>query len=294
MRSPNRRHNLSFLYKYCSAAVAPVILRTQSLRWSSPELFNDPLDVPRAWDGFSYAELEQAYVDRFAVYIGGGATPKSAAAKALLQARTERPTDPDKFFDEMRFFLRLMKPKLEKHMEEMRSAWREKIPRLRILCLSEDPSSWPMWAHYADEHKGVVLELETSDERDSPWLLAEPVRYQTERPRLPAPSEWARAFMGEIDLDWDHFLAEYYLVKHADWSYEREYRVVSGRKPFEAGLFGDYAFHPKDLRTVILGARVEADTEASICALIGANYPDTRVQRAELDLAHRRIARVAA
>lgn len=297
MRSHNRCHDLPALYKYCPASTAMAILGTQSLRWSSPLRFNfnDPFDIPREWDGFTYAELEDAFVESFAVYLRGEASPNSPAARALLQARRAQhsPSDEATFFDQMRFFLHVMRPKIENHMEEMRVAWREKIPGMRILCFTEDPCSATMWAHYAQAHTGVVLEFETSDERDSAWLLAEPVRYQTAKPLLPSPTEWARAFMGEIDLNWDRFLAEYHFVKHSDWSYEREHRVVSARKPAETGLFGDYVFHREDLRAIILGANITSEDTAALRAAVAANYPSTSVYRAQIDLAKRSIVRIA-
>ena len=44
-RSPNRRHDRQYFYKYVSAKTAQAILTTRTLRWSSPILFNDPFDV---------------------------------------------------------------------------------------------------------------------------------------------------------------------------------------------------------------------------------------------------------
>ena len=44
-RSPNRKHERRYFYKYVSAKTAKIIISTRKLRWSSPVLFNDPFDV---------------------------------------------------------------------------------------------------------------------------------------------------------------------------------------------------------------------------------------------------------
>jgi hypothetical protein len=76
MRSKNRCHDVEFLYKYFTAATAIAILTTQTFRWSSPLIFNDPFDVPRVWEGFTYDEIADAMVARLAAYVRGDAEPK--------------------------------------------------------------------------------------------------------------------------------------------------------------------------------------------------------------------------
>jgi len=45
---------------------AKIILRDDTLRWSSPQLFNDPFDVPRKLEfEFSLEELQQAAQEEF-------------------------------------------------------------------------------------------------------------------------------------------------------------------------------------------------------------------------------------
>ena len=291
MRSLNRRHDVPFLYKYLSAVSAIAVLNTQSLRWSSPLRFNDPFDVPRDWESFTFRELEDAVVQRFGAYRRGEAEPQSPAALQLLGLmRSHQNTKTESTFsNELRFFLRVMRSPMEKFMEDFRAAWRERLPNTRILCLSADPGSATMWAHYGDTHRGVVLELESSDARDSTWLLAQPVVYRDSKPSLPPPLEWARAFLGEIELDWDEFLREYHFVKRTEWSYEREYRAVSAKKADETELYADYVFHPDDLRGVVLGSEVDPEHESIIRKFVALKYPSTTIYRAEIDYVERRI-----
>ena len=286
---------MPFLYKYATAATGISVLATQALRWSSPLLFNDPFDVPRDWGGFSLPDLENAVIQRFHAYLRGEARPGSQAAIDVLELIQRRPNTEsrDEAVDAIRFYSRLRRQTLEKHLEGFREAWKGRLPGMRVLCLSLDPASPAMWTHYANSHSGVVLQFESSDERDSPLLLAQPVIYQEAKPRLPTPNEWARTFLGEVELDWDAVLREYQFVKSTDWSFEREYRVVSGKKQGETGLFADYVFHHADLRGVVLGANIAPQAESLIRDLVAARYHDATIYRAQIDYSQWTIALVA-
>jgi hypothetical protein len=45
VRSPNRRHDRQYFYKYTTADAAMIVLATRKFRWSSRLEFNDPFDV---------------------------------------------------------------------------------------------------------------------------------------------------------------------------------------------------------------------------------------------------------
>lgn len=291
MRSPNRKHDLPLLNKYVTAATAIAILSTQTVRLSSPLLFNDPFDVQREWEGLEFDELEDAIIERFRAYFRGEATPSNPAALKLLQLARDDEVDArdERFFNTMRIFLRAMRKPMEGFLSDFKAAWKERLPNLRIMCFSEDPASAAMWAHYSANHTGVVLQFASSDERDSVWLLAEPVIYQQKKPSLPSASEWARAFMGETELDWDIVLREYQFVKDPQWSWEKEYRVVTAKKASETGLFSDDVFFREDLRGVILGAAIAPEAEHAIRGLCAANYPDTTIYRSHIDQSRRSI-----
>ena len=45
--------------------------------------------------------------------------------------------------------------------------WLEKVPRMRMLCVTEEHDNLLMWAHYANNHTGAVLELRVMPEEDN-------------------------------------------------------------------------------------------------------------------------------
>ena len=291
MRSANRRHDVPLLSKYTTAATARAVLGNCTLRWSSPKLFNDPFDVPREMDlGFTFDDFRQAVVDRVGAYLEGDAVPGSEAGLSLLTAlKSRREVRRSVLLEDLWGTLAMAAVPSLVSMEQLRAAWHARVPGLRILCFSEVADSPAMWAHYADDHRGVVLQFESNDERDSCWLLARPVRYRVERPRLPTVDAWVRAFLGEEEIDWDEYLHDYYYVKAQEWVYEREYRCVSDKKMHEEGLYSDYVFHKEDLRGVVLGAHIPVADERAIRVLANL-YPNAVVYRARIDQSIRRIS----
>jgi len=271
------------------------MLATQTLRWSSPLLFNDPFDVPREMDlGFDFEELRSAMANRFGDYLDKRAAPGSNPGKVLLSALESRSDIPRVvLLEDLRGTLAMAAMPTATSMEGMRRVWRERIPGIRILCFSEIPDSPAMWAHYSDDHSGAVLRFESSDERDSCWLLAQPVTYRIERPAMPTVDRWARAFLGEEEIDWNEYLRDYYFVKSPDWGYEKEYRCVSDKKADETGLYSDYVFHREDLVRIILGERMATDDERAIREL-ARGYPRAAIHRAIADHTNRRISVVPA
>lgn len=288
-RSPHRRHDEPILYKYTSAAAAKEVLRTGRLRWSSPLRFNDPFDVPRQLDlPFTVDELREATVSRIEEYIAGTAQPAAGtpfeAIRDLVSGDQGRSA---LMLGIVRGTSHMLAMPYDAAMEDFRSAWAEKVNHLRILCLACVGDSPAMWAHYADEHKGVVLLFESSDERDSSTLLATPVIYRSEPPALPLVDRWVRVFLSEEEVDWSEYFHECYYVKSLEWSYEKEYRAISASQD-EEPLYSDMEFLREDLVGIVLGAAIDQADEDELREL-AAGYPSAVVYRARHDQATRSV-----
>lgn len=294
LRSPNRRHDMPLLFKYATSSTAAAILASQSLRYSSPLLFNDPFDVPRHLDlGFTFVEFREEALKCFADYLGGNGLPGSPNARRVLDQMRKRIEDRpvDAMLNDLGAVLTFFTQRaFEKTAQDLQAVWDDRVPGMRICCFSETAASPAMWAHYGDHHRGAVLQFESSDERDSLSLMAQPVRYQNEKPSLPPAEKWARALLGEAPIDWDGYLHEYFFAKAAEWSYEREYRVSTHKKENESGLFSDYVFHPLDLRGLVVGSAVSAEDEAALRAILHRKYPHAALYHARINLNENVIA----
>ena len=115
-----------------------------------------------------------------------------------------------------------------------------------IACFSETPTSPPMWAHYADLHKGFVLEYDFKD-YFTPCLnckntcifrhyeLLYPVIYTKTRFNAKDffSSYWSHVILMNapvnVFIPKDDELAIYKTLIHKskDWEYEKKWRIIS-------------------------------------------------------------------
>jgi hypothetical protein len=123
--------------------------------------------------------------------------------------------------------------------DKMNSFSRTKIERmlqegvdcLGILSLTTKPDNPVMWAWYANNHKGMCLGFDTSDEM---FQAAHPMAYLSKARRYTLGAHAANA-------------EEFVLTKKREWKYEDEWRIIS---PVARKL---YPFKPEALTHVIFG-----------------------------------------
>lgn len=96
---------------------------------------------------------------------------------------------------------------------------------IRVTCFSEELYSMPLWAHYADNHRGICVEYDFSqlgpDESFIQYLY--PVGYDIERYDI--TDLLKRSFSMNIDSR-IYLLFFLMLLKHKSWEYEKEWRIL--------------------------------------------------------------------
>lgn len=152
---------------------------------------------------------------------------------------------------------------------------------LRVVCLSENRDSPLMWAHYADSHRGFVVEFDPEHSFFADDEFGK-VDYHGQRPEVEDRDQTEKE------------LGRMLFIKSRDWSYESEWRFVKsvntlrlgkrrdGREKhyldlppdlIEAVYFGHYT--PTDKRDEILQS-LQADEWRSVkkyvMCLAGAEY----------------------
>jgi hypothetical protein len=141
---------------------------------------------------------------------------------------------------------------------------------MRIICLSEVNDNMPMWYNYADKYQGVVIGLDCIEEIDSPWLIARPVIYQADPPRL-AKENLVRSITGQQPFDYDQFCSDCMHIKKTDWAYEKEWRVVTIARAGEEGLYSDWTIHPRNFGSIYLGHEISERNEKDILAILDSD-----------------------
>lgn len=127
------------------------------------------------------------------------------------------------------------------------------VSALGVVSLSRVATNVLMWSHYAEHHKGFVVELEIS--MDAPMPLLElvapfPVVYQKERPLL----DWGSG----CDIE------QYFLTKSEDWAYEEEERILATSQGPGIHSYSRQHF----LKSVIAGAKMSSADFSSLEASV--------------------------
>ncbi|EJG0692408.1 DUF2971 domain-containing protein [Vibrio parahaemolyticus] len=208
------------LYKYVPFSDGSKnILSNCTMKFSSAEEFNDPFDCVVSYDVEKSLEYALSRTDLL------------ENAKMVFQGNV---ADEGKMIENLKSSL--VSGDFTKSMTSS----------FGICSLSETFENILMWSHYADNHKGFVVEFETPTnfaeflETPEYLLIAWAVQYKSDMPKVT---------MGKADGF--EALAEQFLVKAKDWEYEQEHRCLA----HIAGP-GIHSFYPKLITGVIAGAKM--------------------------------------
>lgn len=294
MRSANRQHERQSFFKYMPLDTAKIVLENTTLRWSSPVIFNDPFDVPRElFPEATEHQIAQALSQKLYSELtnprdnfdGVNASLAGVVQHVKKMYPKGIPATLDSLFKKI-----TLNPPIGDDaplvLQQFKEHWRKTLADRRILCLSESPSILSMWSHYADDHKGVVLEFACVDE-SSPWLEAKPVNYTNEKLLTDSCEGMADLFLREESVIGKYLANEVIYIKTKDWEYEREWRIAFSKRGGEQGLCSDYKFHQLELKSIILGHQFDSSELPTIVAL-SQKYPNATIKRARLT-AHREL-----
>jgi len=277
-----------------SAEVAPLFCKTLKVRFTQPSELNDPFEFRPLID-FDRMDAE------FRHEIDIRLTEKFGTAEAALDMMEEQQrTDPN--YPKLRVPISvarqmiLANPALQKqfmadlhrHKAELLKAikWEvqwEKLQQifgqaLGIFSMTEEPANTVMWSHYASQHRGVVVEFDD----EHPWFHQQLSPEDDFRHLVrvcyianPHPRTW-RELNG----------ADLFYSKGAEWTYEKEWRIIRPLKDGAQISSGIFCFEvpPDAVKTITFGCRATQALEVEIRALVAAHSPlnHVRFRRAKL------------
>ena len=115
----------------------------------------------------------------------------------------------------------------ERGIEEMRKTFENVRQTFGVACFCERCDSSLMWAHYANFHRGFCAEYDMARITRSPLMMPAPVLYAEERSLL------THLDIDSVRPDAIAYFIRSLVTKSAEWSYEREWRVVRDRRTCE-------------------------------------------------------------
>lgn len=238
-------------YMYRTAAITKTIILDNTLKFTNPENFNDPFDFfPKVTERGLLK-----FIDRIENENGNG-------QKKFKRNHLAR----------------------KKHIAYLRSKEfrNEYLKNLSIACFSRSPYILPMWAHYANSHKGCVLEfsyvnsdeikdkyLNTPLENHFDILIPHDVHYDNERPTLFDEHGNTNKLINAFDVC---------LRKAKIWEYEQEVRVIQMQPE------GIYPFNPEQLTGVYFGIKIDPSDKKEISNLIELKNMDRKIKIKKHDM----------
>jgi hypothetical protein len=278
------RHNREAFFKYYTPESAKLTLENGTRRWSTPCLFNDPFDnqfdldfpeptgelVTQGTDQFLTALRSP---EPFKPYQFGAKTPMMEFLRQVHQNHPDIQYSAENFAYLEGGTLQGMQ-NLKKIASQSSAEIRRIMSDTTIFCISETHDNILMWSHYAANHTGAVIKFRAASEVDSPLLLAQPVRYSQEMPRLSYDT------MMDSELGRDEILKTVTLSKSEVWAYEKEWRVwVTLRDKTQT--YEIIPFAPEEVGAVYLGCKMPDADKARIADITRRKCPKAGIFAAE-------------
>ena len=271
-------HSRESFFKYTSAETAIAILQNRTLRYSMPALFNDPFDNQiNLHTPFTKQEIKNKCIEEiehiiasksYDVFDNGGLL--GAAFKFLFTAMADKSANDLR--QEMKKIINDAIDNADDLTEKTNAITRQFLADSVIFCVSEVKDNLLMWSHYAQHHKGVVIELACIKELDNPLIAAQPVKYSKNLPLFASFKQWVEFFTGQTKALTDPREAMLNLIytKSIDWKYEREWRVNIPESRAANG-YVDYKEYPQVFKAIYLGCRMEPSQEKTIIEMLGSD-----------------------
>jgi hypothetical protein len=157
---------------------------------------------------------------------------------------------------------------LQKHFSDAIRA------KLSVTCFNNNPLNMLMWSHYAQSHKGFLVEFKIPHfELIHEVFNIQAVKYQYDFPKFPLSIFDHMNCIGEKNSkEMVGFVTNQYLVKSKDWEYEKEFRVLAF--DYEVNNFESLlkVIPPKYISSVILGAKLRDNDSNKIKLLDAISY----------------------
>jgi hypothetical protein len=266
------------LYKYVTPDRLDV-LGNLLIRFTQPTALNDPFELRPLVSGFRppdvaakdlAAELERQLPQEIAKYQAI-LNPAQAALLPVLANQLKSAMVGQAIEQIDAFF-----PTLKKSLFDMLGS------SLGILSLSEVPDNLLMWAHYAANHTGFVIEFD--DKHAWFWAkLAETDEFRhlrkvsyLDKPPSPYLAEWKGhdVFYSKLKM----------------WEYEQEWRVIRPLQEASKRIGDDiYLFEvpPECIRSVIRGIKTSSDAGAELSTILKADPKLAHVRESQAQLSTR-------
>jgi hypothetical protein len=233
------QHNLFYKYRTFGEYTYNIILNSE-FYFPSPLSFNDPFDCNLSYRNFyTKEELNQDYKN----YIQGN------YVKDLNE----------------NFWNNGSTLKLKKNANV------EVLKNIGVFSMSKSYKNILMWSHYADEHKGLVFELDM--EGNGSFFNANIMRKRKTEKVKYVKEYKLLSYLNDEKREVETLL----LYKYKLWKYEKEYRIIN------FGANGSYKFNKKLIKKIYFGCKADETNIKKIIQLCQLNgFSHVKFKKAKL------------
>jgi Protein of unknown function (DUF2971) len=261
------------IYKYVIADRID-ILENSRIRFTQPSALNDPFEMQPFI--IAFAE-ESKLIEEYEQILGSEIEQYRSQS---LDDKRESTNWQEQRNELLQFGIEKLHHYEKSKMPMLRKAFTSMIQRIvSILSLTKDPYNLIMWAHYAQNHQGFVIEFDESHgffnqkrhPKDEFGFLRE-VTYSNERPKVILNN------MTPVDL---------FLVKSKHWKYEKEWRMMLPIMNFNKQVeISDTRIvlaplPPDCVKGVILGCRISLEKREKLLRLLSSRHEYSHVKKYE-------------
>lgn len=145
--------------------------------------------------------------------------------------------------------------RIEDFKRAINLVWAEWSKKMGIVCFSESPDVIQMWAHYTENHKGIVIGIEESEFVDDKEVLVT-VCYRDNMVLFPVTCIEEKIYQYAIKC-----IREVISRKESNWSYEKEIRIYGNLEEKEADGNYYHKIPTSCIKEIYLGLRSDEKTK---------------------------------
>ena len=247
-----------FLYRYFSRdKYTERIFKHNKLYFRNPNKFNDPFDckalltLERDWN-------QEEYI-------------KFVMNNAIDSIGRNLDNEEKQLYEEsaIKVFKNSDKNQLSRNINNpIKECLYKSINEFRILCLSRNYNDILMWSHYAEGHRGFVLQFDTK-------ALLENFKQPPQEVFYP-PN---KSFPSIKDFNEKNCVHMFLITKSSQWEYEEEWRIlmhIEGKdKPEEKGK--PYKFKNGLITGIVRGCEMKDSKKEEISEWIREYQPQVKI-----------------
>jgi hypothetical protein len=259
------------LYKYVTLDILNKIIDGY-IRFTPPGKFNDPFEMPAimAWEAREQFAGLSGLVKQTEEIMDGLMSlsiPKVAMTPPINYFKGTGTSEAK----EQNLSEKELQVQILNRIDEIDSTF-------GILSLTKTKENLLMWAHYADDHRGAVIEFEFDDIflywNDPDRKFAKQVEYLNDRAKIPVNED---------------VLMEHFFTKSPEWKYEEEFRII--RHLNHADKIADdihlFELPPQYIRHIYFGVRSEPQKTATTAHIAKEHkFKPINCSKARLDPSH--------